>query len=232
MHWTTCPGLPECMFSHAPWRHAHFDQELLCRHSEVRPVVRGSGRRIRFTSLCQWQRAVSLFVGPAAGTCMHDRKKKKEEEREAEAERKSPFQRKTCTKTNSCNPKVTVTDKSSKERLRWPVSSTGCSPNSAVFEYLNGELVDDGTKLYIFGKLKHRALEWTSKIVYLDQPIMSWPSLSSARFPAQPFPKFQAVLCKRKELSVQSQLRFIPKLHKQGFTCSVLYQINYCPARP
>ena len=99
----------------------HFDQEFACRHSEVRPVVRGSGRRITFTSRCQWQRAVSLFCrpgkfSPAAHTCTTDKKKKKEEEPIARLKQREKLRSKgkSCTKTNSCNPKVTVTDESSK----------------------------------------------------------------------------------------------------------------------
>ena len=122
----------------------HFDQELACRHSEVRPVVRGSGRRITFTSRCQWQRAVSLFVGPANSARHHmharQKKKKKEEEPIARLKQREKLRSKgkSCTKTNSCNPKVTVTD------LRWPVWTRG-SRSFAVFEQWKGEFIGDGT---------------------------------------------------------------------------------------
>ena len=116
----------------------HFDQELACRHSEVRPVVRGSGRRITFTSRCQWRRAVSLFCrpgkfGPVAHACTREKRRRRRTDREAEAERKVRSKGKSCTKTNSCNPKVTMTNESSKEGLRWPVW-TGGSRSFAVFE--------------------------------------------------------------------------------------------------
>ena len=54
--------------------------------------------------------------------CMHvgEKKKRRRTDREAEAERKVRSKGKSCTKTNSCNPKVTMTDESSKEGLRWP----------------------------------------------------------------------------------------------------------------
>ena len=127
----------------------HFDQELACRHSEVRPVVRGSGRRITFTSRCQWRRAVSLFCrpgkfGPVAHACTREKKRRRRTDREAEAERKVLSKGKSCKKTNSCNPKVTMTDESSKEGLRWPVWIGG-SRSFAVFEQWKGEFIGDGT---------------------------------------------------------------------------------------
>ena len=119
------------------------------------------------TACCPWQRApyhVYLPLPMAAGsitflsarqirpssTCMHDRKKKKEEEEEEEPiaglkqGEKLRSKGKSCTKTNSCNPKVTVTDESSKEGLRWPVW-TGGSRSFAVFEQWKGEFIGDGT---------------------------------------------------------------------------------------
>ena len=89
--------------------------------SRLPPVANGSGQ-------------YHFFVGPAAGTCMHDRKKKKKKNARLKQREKVRSKGKSCTKTNSCNPKVTVTDKSSKEGLRWPVSSTGGPQNLAVFE--------------------------------------------------------------------------------------------------
>ena len=92
----------------------HFHQELACRHSEVRPVVCGSGRHITFTSRCQWQRAVSLFCRPgkfeSARYHMHARQKEKRKRRrrtnrEAEAERKSPLQRKIMHENKQLQPK-------------------------------------------------------------------------------------------------------------------------------
>ena len=149
----------------------HFDQELACRHSEVRPVVRGSGRRITFTSRCQWQRAVSPFCqpgkfGPAAHACTTEKKKKEAEEEEEEEPIARLKQReklrskgKLFTKRNSCNPKVTVTDESSKEGLRWPVW-TGGSRSFAVFEQWKGEFIGDGTKTINFGEsYMHRLLK-------------------------------------------------------------------------
>ena len=78
-----------------------------------------SGTRVqafRSTARCPWQRApyhVYLPLLMAAGsitflsgrqirpgsTCIHDRKKRRRPDREAEAERKTPFQRKSCTKS-------------------------------------------------------------------------------------------------------------------------------------
>ena len=132
-------------------RHAYIDQKLACRYSEVRPVVRGSGRRITFTSRCQWQRAVSLFCqpgkfNPAAHACTTEKEKKEEEEPIAKLKQREKLRSKgkSCTKTNSCNPKVTVTDESSKEGLRWPVW-TGGSRSFAVFEQRKGEFIGNGT---------------------------------------------------------------------------------------
>ena len=84
------------------------------------------------------------------------------------------------------------------------------------------------TKLDIFEKLKHRALEWTSKN-------LSGPTnnelifLESSTFSSVAFPKISSSLEHQKELSVPSQLRLIPKLHNQGFTCRVFYQIMKSP---
>ena len=80
------------------------------------------------------------------------------------------------------------------------------------------------TKLYIFGKLKDKA--W-----YEPQKNLPGPTnnelifLESSTFSSGAVPKISNSLEYRKELSVQSQLRFIPKLHNQGFTCRVFYQI-------
>ena len=86
----------------------HFDRELACRHSQVRPVACGSGRRITFTSRCQWQRAVSLFVGPA-GKSMAE---KEHLERNFVAKRNH-------TRKIQLQPEVTMTaDQQSEEKLR------------------------------------------------------------------------------------------------------------------
>ena len=59
--------------------------------------------------------------------------------------------------------------------------------------------------------------------------------LESSTFPSASVP-ISSCLEVQKELSVQSQLRFIPKLHNQGFTCRVFYQIMkpilLCRLRP
>ena len=49
--------------------------------------------------------------------------------------------------------------------------------------------------------------------------------LEFSTFSSAAVPKILSSLEYQKKLSVQSQLRFIPKLHNQGYTCSVLYQI-------
>ena len=97
----------------------HFDRQLACRHSQVRPVACGSGRLITFTSRCQWQRAVS-FCRPGSWH-MHarqERKKKRRTDREAEAERNAPLQRKIMHENKQLqlqSDRESVTDKSSKE---------------------------------------------------------------------------------------------------------------------
>ena len=75
-------------------------------------------------------------------------------------------------------------------------------------------------KLHIFWKAERQGFRMNLNEVYLDQPIVSWSSLSPACFQAQSFPKFRAAfrLQYQKEFSVQS-------LHNQGFTCRVFYQI-------
>ena len=93
--------------------------------------------------------AGSITFSPArqirpGSTCMHDRRKKKKKEEEEEPiarlkqREKLRSKGKSCTKTNSCNPKVTVTD------LRWPVW-TGGSRSFAVFKQWKGEFIGDGT---------------------------------------------------------------------------------------
>ena len=135
------PKVPTCSVT----SRIHFDVELACRHSEVRPVVRGSGRSSTFTSRCQWQRAVSLFLSARHLAHVYTTEKKRRRTRGWSREKKSVPKENHAQKQNSCNPKVTVTDKSSEEGLRWPVSNTGGSRNLAVFEQLKGEFVDDGT---------------------------------------------------------------------------------------
>ena len=79
--------------------------------SRLPPVANGSGQ-YRF------------FVGQATGWHMHSREKEeKEEEPIARLKQREKLRskRRSCTKTNSCNPKLTVTDKSSKEGLIRPV---------------------------------------------------------------------------------------------------------------
>ena len=49
--------------------------------------------------------------------------------------------------------------------------------------------------------------------------------LESSTFSSAAVPKLSSSLEYQKTLSVQSQLRFIPKLHNQDFTCRVFYQI-------
>ena len=53
-----------------------------------------------------------------------------------------------------------MTDKWSKERFRWPVSSTRGSRNFADFEQLMGEFVDDSTKYSV--KAAHQHSKHTS----------------------------------------------------------------------
>ena len=102
-------------------------------YHNVPPVAHGSGQ-------------YHFFVGPAAGTDAARQKEKKGEEPIARLNReKLRSKGKSCTKTNRCNPKVTVSDKSSKEGLRRSVWSTGCSQSFAVFEQLKGEFIGDGT---------------------------------------------------------------------------------------
>ena len=78
------------------------------------------------------------------------------------------------------------------------------------------------TKLYIFGKLKDRAMNL--KEIYLDQPVVDLPEVhgtfSNAAVKISSSLEYQK---KTFSESVQSQLRFIPKLHNQGFTCTVFY---------
>ena len=81
----------------------HFDKELACRHSEVRPVVRGRGRRITFTSRSQWQRAVSLFCRPSSWHIHTRQKKRKKRNARLKQREKVCSKGKSCTKTNSCN---------------------------------------------------------------------------------------------------------------------------------
>ena len=85
--------------------------------------------------------SITFFVGPPNSARQHmhaqqKRKNKKKKKKKKEEEEEEPIARlkqreklrskgKSCTKTNSCNPKVTVTDKSSKEGLRWPVWNGG-----------------------------------------------------------------------------------------------------------
>ena len=129
----------------------HFDQELACRHSKYGPLSVAAGAVSRLPPVANGSGQYHFFVGPAAGTCMHDRKNTKERKKEEPITRLKQREKlrskgKSCTKTNSCNPKVTVTDKSSKEGLRRPVSSTGGSQSFSVFEPLKGESgVGDGT---------------------------------------------------------------------------------------
>ena len=119
-HWYAQTSRLDGVFPHAPWRHAYILIRNSRAHSEVRPVVRG------FTSHCQWQRAVSLFLSARqlAHACTTERKKKKEPIARLKQREKLRSKGKSCTNTNSCNPKVNVTDKSSKEGSKRPVSST------------------------------------------------------------------------------------------------------------
>ena len=114
------PSVPTCSVT----SRIHFDQELACRHSEVRPVVRGSGRHVYLPLLMAAGSITFLSarqIWPGS-TYMHDRKKKEEEPIARLKQReKLRSKGKSCTKTNSCNPKVSVTDEPSKEGLRWPV---------------------------------------------------------------------------------------------------------------
>ena len=53
--------------------------------------------------------------------------------------------------------------------------------------------------------------------------------LEFSMFPSAVVPKISSSLEYQKELSAQSQLRFIPKLHNEGFTCRAFYQIMKPP---
>ena len=52
-------------------------------------------------------------------------------------------------KTNRFSPRIKVTDKSNKEGLKKPVTSTGGARSFAVFERLKGEFVGDGTNNFV-----------------------------------------------------------------------------------
>ena len=109
---------------------------------------------------------------------MHERKKKelrRRTDREAEAERKVRSKGKSCTKTNSCNPKVTMTDESSKEGLRWPVW-TGGSRSFAVFEQYSGRESSSATVQTPFGESDMHRL---SKQGVPDRLIMATPGNKS-----------------------------------------------------
>ena len=125
------------------------------RHSEVRPVVRGSGRRITFTSRCQWWRAVSLFCrpgkfGPVAHACTREKKKEEEEpiarlkQREKSVPKENHARKQTAATPKWPWPMNRVRKGWDGQGLRWAVW-TGGSRSFAVFEQWKREFIGDGT---------------------------------------------------------------------------------------
>ena len=130
---------------------------LLCSHMphDLTHTI-WSGTRVqafRSTACCPWQRApyhvyfplpmaagsITFLSARLAHECMAERRKRRRTNRGLKLGEKLCSKGKSCTKTNSCDPKVTVTDGSSEEGLKRPVWSTGGPRSFAVFEQSKGE---------------------------------------------------------------------------------------------
>ena len=84
-------------------------------------------------------------------------------------------------------------------------------------------------KTKYFWKAEEQGFGLNLKNLYLDRADNELIFLEFSMFPSAVVHKISSSLECQKELSVQSQLRFIPKLHTQGFTCRVFYQIMKPP---